>query len=70
MLDIVVAALAYNGTGVPILLFAWDEIAAFEQQNLFSGRRQPVGERAASSAASDDNDVVVVVCAHCLHLDG
>ena len=69
-LDIVVAALAYNGTGVPILLFTWDEIAAFEQENLLSRRRQAVGERAASSAASDDDDVVVLICAHCLHLDG
>src|SRR5215510_2036044 len=64
-LDIVVAAVANNRTGVPILLFAWDEIAAFEQENLLSRRRQAVGERAPSSAASNNDDVVVVVCAHC-----
>src|SRR5215510_9357641 len=69
-LDIVVAAVANNRTGVPILLFTWDEIAALKQENLLSRRRQAVGERAASSATSDDDDVVVVVCAHCLHLDG
>src|SRR6266516_2161077 len=47
--------------GVPVLQFARQEAAPFEQQDSLSGRGQGVRQRPSSGAGSDDDYVVVIV---------
>src|SRR6266487_5105187 len=47
--------------GVPVLRFARQEAAPFQQQDSLSGRGQGVRQRPSSGAGSDDDYVVVIV---------
>jgi hypothetical protein len=42
---------------VPVLGLARDVLAAFEDEDLLAGRREPLRQRAAAGARSDDDDV-------------
>src|SRR6266568_4549111 len=57
---VVVAPFRPDGSGTPVLRFARQPAAAFEQQHLRPRRCQRMGDRAAAGAGSDDNDVVVI----------
>ena len=43
----------------PVVLFAADVVAAFEQQDPFAGWGEVIGQRAAARAGADDDHVVV-----------
>ena len=54
-----VAVFRVNLDGVPVSFFARQEVAAFEQQDVFAGRRQVIRERTAAGPGPDDDHVVV-----------
>src|SRR6188472_1968837 len=55
-----VAVLHEHSRGVPVLGLAGKPVAALQDQHPLAGRRQPVGQRAATRARADDDYVVVV----------
>src|SRR5215216_6767497 len=60
----VVLSVEVDGARTPVVLLARHVIAALEQQNLLTGGREFVGQRAAACARADDDYVVVVVVRH------
>src|SRR2546428_13844381 len=60
----VVLSLDHDGPGVPVVLLARRVVAALQEEDLFSRRRQPEGERSASRAGADDDNVVVSAGVH------
>src|SRR5215469_7833038 len=44
---------------VPVILFAWNVIPAFEHQDLFPRRRELRGESSTARAGSDDDHVIM-----------
>ena len=48
-----------NGLSVPVQSFTLQPVAAFENQDAFSGRSQLASQGAPSGAAADDDDVVI-----------
>src|SRR5215207_3732440 len=60
----VVPRVEVDGARAPVVLLARHVIASLEQQNLLTGGREFVGERASTSARADDDYVVVVVVRH------
>ena len=59
-----VLALGIDRAGIPVVLLARHIVTAFEQENAFARRRQPVRERATARAGADNNDVVVCGLRH------
>ena len=57
----VVVAVHVDDLGVPVCLLARNVVAALENQDPLSGRRQVVGERSATRTGSDDDYVVAIV---------
>src|SRR5262245_47900000 len=55
-----VAVVDEDGLRVPVQSFTLQPVAALENQNSLSGRREMARQRAASRAAADDDDVVVL----------
>src|SRR5215203_44033 len=60
----VVPGLEVDGASAPVVLLARHVITTFKEQNLFTGGREFVGERAATRARADNDYVVVVVVRH------
>src|SRR5215213_1363171 len=60
----VVLGVEVDGARAPVVLLARYVIASLEEQNLLTGGREFIGERAATSARADDDYVVVVVVRH------
>jgi hypothetical protein len=56
----VICALDVDRTRIPVVFLAPHIGAACEQQDAFTRRRQPIGQRATASTAADDDDVVVL----------
>src|SRR6266496_6067407 len=57
---VVVAPFRPDSRGTPVLRFARQPAAAFEEQDRGPRRCQRVSDRAAARAGSDDYDVVVI----------
>src|SRR5215211_2241198 len=60
----VVPGFEVDGARAPVVLLARYVIASLEEQNLLTGGREFVGERASTRARADDDYVVVVVVHH------
>src|SRR5437667_8811976 len=56
----VVMAFHVHELRVPVRLFARDEVAAFEDEDSFAGRRQMISQGAATGPGSDDDYVIVI----------
>ena len=59
-----VAILDEHLLGVPVLQFAWQVVAALQQQDALARWRQVIRERATTSAGSNDYHVILVVRGH------
>src|SRR5438270_13831571 len=46
---------------IPILLLAPHERAAFDQENAFATRRQPISQGATARTGTDDNEIEIAV---------
>src|SRR5438477_9534983 len=57
----VVVAVHVDDLGVPVRFLAGNIVAALENQDPLSGRRQVVGERSATRTGPDDDYVVAIV---------
>ena len=55
-----VLAVDEDGLGAPVRFLARQIIAAFEDQNALSGRREPLRERSAAGAAADNDQIIFV----------
>jgi hypothetical protein len=62
-----VLALDEDRGGFPVVAFAGQIVAAFEEEDPFSGGGQPVGEGAAARTGADDDDVVMPFVGHSGH---
>src|SRR5215203_1957536 len=60
----VVPGVEVDGARAPVVLLARYVIASLQEQNLLTGGREFVGERAATRARADNDYVVVVVVHH------
>ena len=60
----VVLSVEVDRARAPVVFLARHVIAAFKQQDLLTGGREFVGERAAARARADNDYVVVVVRCH------
>src|SRR5829696_4478593 len=60
----VVLSVEVDRARAPVVLLARHVIASLEEQDLFTGGREFIGERSASRARADDDYVVVVVVHH------
>src|SRR5829696_7472099 len=60
----VVLSVEVDGARTPVVLLARYVISSLEEQNLLTGGREFVGERAATRARADNDYVVVVVVRH------
>src|SRR5262245_25603590 len=66
----VVLGLDVDGSRFPVVFLARHEAAAFEQQNLFARRREPVSECPAARARANNDQVVMVRVRHTFLLSG
>jgi hypothetical protein len=55
-----VARVAENGVGVPVLPFPRQVVAALDDEYALAGMRQAGGHGAATGSGADDDDIVVV----------
>ena len=56
-----VAVLEKDLVDVPVLFLARQKITAFQEQNAFARRCQPVRQRAAAGAGANDDHIIVLV---------
>src|SRR5262249_53965864 len=59
-----ILALGIDRAWVPVVLLAWDIIAALQQQNAFARGRAFVRQRPAARPAADNDDVVTRGLSH------
>src|SRR5262245_893971 len=60
----VVLGLDVDGPRFPVVFLSRHEASAFEQQNLFARRREPVSERPAPRSRANDDHVVMIRVRH------
>src|SRR5690349_6670589 len=60
----VVSRFEVYGARAPVVLLAWNIVAAFQDQDLLARGREFVGQRAATRARADDDYDVVIVAGH------
>ena len=53
-----------DGAGIPVVFLPWNIATPLQEQNLFSGRRQLMGQRAAASAGADNDHIEMVLRGH------
>ncbi len=59
-----ISSLNVYGWRIPILFFTRNIVSPFQEQNLFTGRRQLVRQSAATCAGSDDDYVIPSIRCH------